>query len=240
MPSRRHQLSPGRSPGPEGRRARVAGDRARPPGGVAGRASPHAADPAVRGFEKRFVGRHRDGPGPAGDFASYVVTPRRTDPHRTVLYLHGGGYVAGIDAFHVRYAPGWPWRSAPGSWCPTTRSRPSTAGATRTTASPISRRGGPRLRRARHRRRLRGRWLRPRPGADPPRPRRAAALPAGAALAVVDLTASAPETAAFSARDPGSDGQARGVAGWWAGSPDDLARPEVSPRSGTCAVCRRR
>ena len=41
--------------------------------------------------------------GPAGEFASYVVTPRGTDTHRTVLYLHGGGYVAPIDPFHVRY-----------------------------------------------------------------------------------------------------------------------------------------
>ena len=41
--------------------------------------------------------------GPAGEFASYVVTPRGTDPRRTLLYLHGGGYVAGIDPFHVRH-----------------------------------------------------------------------------------------------------------------------------------------
>ena len=51
----------------------------------------------VRGFEKRFGVVTEVLTGPAGDFPSYVVTPRGTDPRRTVLYLHGGGYVSGID-----------------------------------------------------------------------------------------------------------------------------------------------
>ena len=37
-------------------------------------------------------------------FPSYVAHPARHAPARTVVYLHGGGFVAGIDAFHVRYA----------------------------------------------------------------------------------------------------------------------------------------
>ena len=57
----------------------------------------------MRGFEKRFVVVTEKLTGAAGDFASYVVTPRGTDPRRTVFYLHGGGYVSGIDPNHVRY-----------------------------------------------------------------------------------------------------------------------------------------
>jgi len=49
----------------------------------------------------------------------------------------------------------------------------------------------------------------------------------------VDLTTSTPETAAFSADDPWLFlGKLHAYAGWWAGSPDDLARPEVSPALG--------
>ena len=46
----------------------------------------------------------------------------------------------------------------------------------------------------------------------------------------VDLTTSTPETAEFSARDPWLFlGKLATYAAWWAGSPDDLGRPEVSP-----------
>ena len=54
-------------------------------------------------FSKRFSVVTEVLAGPAGEFSSYVVTPRGTDPRRTVVYLHGGGYVAPIDPFHVRY-----------------------------------------------------------------------------------------------------------------------------------------
>ena len=37
-------------------------------------------------------------------FSSYTITPRGIDPTRTILYVHGGGFVAPIDGFHVRYA----------------------------------------------------------------------------------------------------------------------------------------
>src|SRR5262249_33393467 len=40
---------------------------------------------------------------PAG-FASYTLTRRGAAPSRTVLYLHGGGFVAPIDPWQVRYA----------------------------------------------------------------------------------------------------------------------------------------
>ena len=67
-----------------------------------------------RGFDRRFSvvrGARRPGAG----FPAYVVTPRGATPRRTLFYLHGGGYVAPIDPFHVRYvtrladgsAPAW-------------------------------------------------------------------------------------------------------------------------------------
>ncbi len=40
---------------------------------------------------------------PAG-FPSYTLTARRQSPRRTVVYLHGGGFVGPIDPFQVRYA----------------------------------------------------------------------------------------------------------------------------------------
>ena len=46
----------------------------------------------------------------------------------------------------------------------------------------------------------------------------------------VDLTTSTPETAALDEVDPWLFiGKLRAYAVWWAGSPDDLGRPEVSP-----------
>ena len=34
----------------------------------------------------------------------FELAPRGPDPVRTVLYLHGGGFVSGLDRFHWRYA----------------------------------------------------------------------------------------------------------------------------------------
>jgi acetyl esterase/lipase len=46
----------------------------------------------------------------------------------------------------------------------------------------------------------------------------------------VDLTTSTPETHDMDAIDPWLFiGKLQAYAGWWAGSPDDLGRPEVSP-----------
>src|SRR5207342_2635824 len=40
---------------------------------------------------------------PAG-FPSYTLTRRGGAPTRTVVYVHGGGFVAPIDPYQVRYA----------------------------------------------------------------------------------------------------------------------------------------
>ena len=46
----------------------------------------------------------------------------------------------------------------------------------------------------------------------------------------IDLTTSTPETDAYDAVDPWLfKGKMRTYALWWAGSPEDLGRPEVSP-----------
>ena len=34
----------------------------------------------------------------------FELAPTGTEPVRTVLYLHGGGFVSGLDRFHWRYA----------------------------------------------------------------------------------------------------------------------------------------
>src|SRR5829696_2797083 len=38
-----------------------------------------------------------------GGFPTYVLTPRRRAPTRTLFYLHGGGFMAPISAWQVRY-----------------------------------------------------------------------------------------------------------------------------------------
>ena len=58
---------------------------------------------AVIRFHRRYeVSSSRIGPGDA--FPLYAVRARGARPTRTVLYLHGGCFVAPIDPFHVRYA----------------------------------------------------------------------------------------------------------------------------------------
>jgi len=169
--------------------------------------------------------------GPAGEFASYVVTPRGTDPHRTVVYLHGGGYVAPIDPFHVRYVcrlatdlgarivlpdspltPEHTWRHSHDAIADLTARWAADSdelvlagdsaggGYALAIALTLRDRGGPHASRLL----LHSPW--------------------------VDLTTSAPETERFTARDPWLFlGKLRAYAGWWAGSPDDLGRAEVSP-----------
>jgi acetyl esterase/lipase len=175
--------------------------------------------------------------GPAGEFASYVVTPRGTDPHRTVVYLHGGGYVAPIDPFHLRYVcrlatdlgarivlPDYPltpehtWRASHDAVADLTARWATDSeelvlagdsaggGYALAIALTLRDRGGPQPSRLL----LHSPW--------------------------VDLTTSAPETVRFTARDPWLFlGKLRAYAGWWAGSPDDLGRPEVSPALGDLA-----
>lgn len=186
---------------------------------------------AVPRFKKRFSVVTEVVAGPTGEFASYVVTPRGIDPHRTLLYLHGGGYVAGIDPFHVRFvawlasslgvrvvlpdyplAPEHTWRDSHETladlatrWAEDSDElllAGDSAGGGYALALALT--------------------LRDRGG---PRPGRLVLLSPW-----VDLTISTPETAEYSDRDPWLFlGKLRAYADWWAGSPDDLARPEVSP-----------
>ena len=67
---------------------------------------PRAARPTlVRGFDRRFVVDHRGGHRRG---RRLPVVRRHAARHATrdarSVYLHGGGYVSGIDPFHVRYA----------------------------------------------------------------------------------------------------------------------------------------
>ena len=182
-------------------------------------------------FAKRFSVVTEVLTGPRGEFPAYVITPRGTDPHRTLVYLPGGAYVAPIDPFHVRYttrlatalgarvvlpdyplAPEHTWHDSHAAIADL---------ATRWGAESDdlvlagdSAGGGYALALAL--------TLRDRGGAQPSR------------LLLhspwVDLTTSTPETEEFTARDPWLFlGKLTAYADWWSGSPDELARPEVSP-----------
>lgn len=182
-------------------------------------------------FAKRYSVITEQVTGPAGDFPSYVITPRGTDPKHTLVYVHGGGFVAPIDAFHVRYAarlasalgarvvlPDYPlapehtWRDSHEAiadliarWAIDSADLilagdSAGAGYALALAITLRDRGGPQ---ASHLL-LHSPWA--------------------------DLTTSAPETEAFSVRDPWLFlGKIRTYAQWWAGPPSDLGRPEVSP-----------
>jgi acetyl esterase/lipase len=183
---------------------------------------------AVPRFDRRFVVVKEE---LAAGFPAYVITPRRVTPTRTLFYLHGGGFVGPIDRFQVRYAtrlaaaigarvvlPDYPL-APEHSW----RDSHDTVAdlAARWAAEP----GGIVL------------------AGD--------SSGGGYALALaltlrdsgrqqpthlllhspwVDLTTSTPETPAFDDVDPWLHiGKLRAYAAWWAGSPEDLDRPEVSP-----------
>ena len=168
-----------------------------------------------------------------GGFQVHVITPRHLDPERTVMFLYGGGFMAPIDPVHVRYvarlatslrarvvvpdyplAPEHSWRD---SFEPLTDLAARWATDGRLTLAGDSAGGGYALALALA--------LRDRGGPQP-----------SELLLIspwVDLTMSAPDTAAFDAIDPWLFlGKSKAYAGWWAGSPDDLARPEVSPGLG--------
>jgi epsilon-lactone hydrolase len=167
-------------------------------------------------------------------FPVYVISPRHVEPVRTVLYVHGGGFVAPIDPFHLRYvarlaralqarivvpdyplAPEHSWRDSFGAM---------TDLAARWAAEPggmvlggDSAGGGYALALAQA---LRDR--------DLPQPTHLLLH-----APWVDLTTSTPETAEVSAGDPWLFlGKLQAYAEWWAGSFDDLGRPEVSPALG--------
>lgn len=174
---------------------------------------------------------------PAG-FPSYTLTRRGTSPDRTVVYLHGGGFVGPIDPYQVRYAarlateldarvvmPDYPltpehtWRDS---------HEPIVALVQRLLASSPggvvlagdSAGGGLALAIALTLRDLGG-----------PQPSHLLLLSPW-----VDLTTSTPETHEVTKADPWLFvGKMEAYAGWWAGSPDDLGRPEVSPGLGDLA-----
>lgn len=228
MPSRRHQLVAAAIPRLRGSRDLDSehAERARLTALQATR-DDSLPTRAVRRFDRRFDVRVEELDG----FAAHVLTPRNVEPERTLYYLHGGGYTSGIDAFHVRYAtrlagelrarvvmPDYPlapehtWRDSHDALV---------AHAAR--------------------------W------ADEPGGIVLAGDSAGGGLALaiavsmrdrghtpathlvlhapwVDLTTSTPETTEFAERDTWLFlGKLHAYAGWWAGAPDELGRPEVSP-----------
>ncbi len=180
----------------------------------------------VPGFSRRFSVVTEEVAG----FPVHVVTPRHLDPDRTLFYVHGGGFMAPIDPFHVRYvtrlaaalsarvvlpdyplAPEHTWRD---SFDPLADLAVRWAKESRVTLAGDSAGGGYALALAIA--------LRDRGG---PPPSELLLLSPW-----VDLTTSTPDTASYDEVDPWLFlGKLRVYAGWWAGSPDDLARPEVSP-----------
>jgi acetyl esterase/lipase len=180
----------------------------------------------VPGFTRRFSVVTEEIAG----FPAHVVTPRHLDPDRTLFHVHGGGFMAPIDPFHLRYvtrlatalsarvvlpdyplAPEHTWRD---SFDALTDLAARWAKESRVTLAGDSAGGGYALALA-----LR---LRDRGG---PAPSEMLLLSPW-----VDLTTSTPDTASYDGVDPWLFlGKLRLYAEWWAGSPDDLGRPEVSP-----------
>lgn len=186
----------------------------------------------VPGFQRRFSLVTEEVAG----FPVHVVTPRHLDPHRTLFFVHGGGFVAPLDPFHLRYvtrlgsdlgarvvlpdyplAPEHTWRD---SFGPLADLVTRWAGESRLTLAGDSAGGGTALALALA--------LRDRGG---PQPSELLLLSPW-----VDLTASTPDTPSYDAIDPWLFlGKLHAYAAWWAGSPDDLGRPEVSPALGDLA-----
>lgn len=184
---------------------------------------------AVVRFSRRYeVSSSRIGSGDG--FPVHAVRARGAHPARTVLYLHGGGFVAPIDPFHVRYAarlasaldaevllpdyplaPGHTWRDSHDALVdlaadllaerPTVLAGDSAGGGIAVAVAQTLRdRGGPQPTHLL----LHAPW--------------------------VDLTTSTPATRWYAKRDPWLRiTKLEAYARWWAGSPEDLARPEVSP-----------
>ncbi|MBC2932579.1 alpha/beta hydrolase [Nocardioides sp. zg-1228] len=170
-------------------------------------------------------------------FPSYVLTPRRRPATRTLYYVHGGGFMAPIDPFHVRYAtrladaigarvvlPDYPL-APEHTWADSHDALVEDA----------------------------ARWAAADGGAVLAGDSAGGGLALAVALSMrdrgpapatslvlhapwVDLTTSTPETFALDAVDPWLFiGKTQAYAAWWAGSADDLARPEVSPALGDLA-----
>ncbi len=186
----------------------------------------------VPGFGRRFSVVTEEVAG----FPVHVVTPRHRDPDRTVFYVHGGGFMAPLDPYHLRYVtwlasslgarvvlPDYPlapehcWRD---SYEPLVDLAARWAATSRVTLAGDSAGGGYALSLAL--------GLRDRGGPQP-----------SELLLVspwVDLTTSTPDTASYDPLDPWLFlGKVHAYAEWWAGSTEDLGRPEVSPALGDLA-----
>ena len=167
-------------------------------------------------------------------FPVHVISPRHVEPVRTVVYVHGGGYVAPIDPFHVRYvarlaralqarivlpdyplAPEHTWQDSFDSMTALTARWAGEPGGAVLAGDSAG--GGYALALAQA---LRD---------------RGATAPTHLLLHApwVDLTTSTPETVEVSAGDPWLFlGKLHAYAQWWAGTVHDRARPEVSPALG--------
>lgn len=167
-------------------------------------------------------------------FPCHVLTPHGRPVTRTLYYVHGGGFMAPIDPFHVRYAtrladaigarvvmPDYPlapehtWKDSHDALVDdAARWAGSEGGAV---LAGDSAGGGLALALALS---MRDRGL-----------AQASSLVMHAPW--VDLTTSTPETFAADAIDPWLFiGKVQAYAAWWAGSTDGLDRPEVSPALG--------
>lgn len=189
---------------------------------------------AVPRFDKRYRFTEETLPG---GFPSYTLTERGGEPDRTVIYVHGGGFVAGIDPFQVRYGaklasalnarvlmPDYPltpehtWRDSHDDVVRMIQRATETS--ERVVVVGDSAGGNIALSAAL--------TVRDRGGQQPSHLLLHAPW--------VDLTMSTPETAVVAEWDPWLFiGKAHAYAEWWAGSPDELGRPEVSPAFGDLA-----
>lgn len=181
---------------------------------------------AVRGFEKRFSVVTED-----LGFPCFTVTPRHIEPIRTIYYVHGGAFMAPIDAAHLRYAtrladalearivmPDYPlapehsWRDSHEALVEHAARWGKEPGGIVLAGDSAG--GGLALALAVA---LRDRGL--------PQPTQLVLH-----APWVDLTESTPDTAVVALQDPWLKiTKLRAYAEWWAGSPADLGRPEVSP-----------
>ncbi|MGH3362551.1 MAG: alpha/beta hydrolase fold domain-containing protein [Nocardioides sp.] len=182
-------------------------------------------------FHRRFAVVQETVPSASGGFPAYVVWPRHVEPERTVFFVHGGGFMAPIDPFHVRYvtrlaralrarvvlpdyplAPEHTWRDSFDAMAELAARWAGEEGGLVLAGDSAG--GGYALAVAQA---LRDRGL-----------------PQATHLVLhapwVDLTTSTPETEEVAAADPWLFlGKIRAYAEWWAGSTAELARPEVSP-----------
>ncbi len=187
---------------------------------------------AVPGFHRRFCVVREELTQAGVTFPAYVVTPRRRAPVRTLVYLHGGGYMAPLDPFQVRYvtrlatalggarvvipdyplAPEHTWRDSHDAVVDLAARWAQEPGGICLVGDSSG--GGYALAVAIS---LRDRG-------------QAQASHLVLIAPWVDLTTSTPETDAYDDVDPWLFiGKLRAYALWWAGGPGDLARPEVSP-----------